>query len=53
MLTILGTLFAAAKFNFLRVFICVLKYLSGDQIKKNEMGGAYGTYKRQGFDGET
>ena len=36
----------------------LLKYYSGDQIKKNEMGRACGTYGRQdryiqGFDGET
>jgi hypothetical protein len=34
------------------------KYYSDDEIKKIEMGGAYGTYGRQkrcvqGFDGET
>ena len=26
----------------------VTKYYSGDRIKKNEMGGACGTYERQG-----
>jgi hypothetical protein len=40
------------------VFILLTKYFSGDQIKKNEMGGAHGTYGGeerhiQGFGGET
>jgi hypothetical protein len=47
MLTILGTLFAAAKVTVHCIFVCVLQYLSGDPIKKNEIGRACGTYGRQ------
>ena len=32
----------------INIFICVMKIiLCGSQIKKNEVGGAYGTYERQ------
>jgi hypothetical protein len=39
-------------------FALITKYFSGDQIEKNEMGGAGSTYGREamcvmGFDGET
>jgi len=42
----------------INIFICLLKIiLCGGQIKKNDLGGAYGTYVRQerfirGFGGE-
>jgi len=41
MLTILGTSFAATEITLYGVFIYVLQYLLGDEIKKNMLGGAF------------
>jgi hypothetical protein len=37
----------------LQVFVLLTKYYLGDQINKNEMGGACGTYGGEGFGGDT
>jgi hypothetical protein len=53
MLAILGTAFTAAEATINGVFIYVLQYSLGDEIKKNVLGGACGTFGRRGWGVET
>jgi hypothetical protein len=46
---ILGTSFAAAEVTLNGIFIYVLQYFSGDEIKKNMLSGACGTFGRRGW----
>ena len=48
-LAILGTSFTAAKVTIYGVFIYVLQYSLGDEIKKNVLGGARDTFGRRGW----
>jgi hypothetical protein len=48
MLAILGTSFDATEVTLNGVFIYVLQYSLGDEIKKSMLGGACGRFGRRG-----
>ena len=48
-LTLIGTSFAAVEVSLNGVFIYVLQYFLGDEIKKNMLGGACGKFGRRGW----
>jgi hypothetical protein len=49
MMAILGTSFVVVEVSLNGVFIYVLQYSLGDEIKKNMLGGTCGTFGRRGW----